>query len=325
MPTIDIHTHMLSEDWMALVKEHAGPEIYFQPAPDGGEILMEDGAVSFTTCPEMFDYSLRIKDMDEAGIDISVVSLTAPSVYWGSADVSTKAAQKINDDMQQAQTAYPDRIRYFATLPWQFPELALEELARACDNGAVGVMVLATIRGTPLTDPALASIWEEIDRRGLPVLVHPATPPGAGEMDLGRMLPSVGFTFDTSLAISRLILDGFLDRHQNLSLIAAHGGGTLPYLAGRLDLFFEKRFRPEEKKITDPPSHHLSRIYYDSIVYQPTCLKLCIEMGGPERVLFGTDYPHPAEIPFLMEMVDDLPAEQAAAVRGGNAMRLFKL
>ncbi len=325
MTTVDIHTHMLSEAWMSLVQEHAGPEIFFKPAPDGGDVLVEEGAVSFTTCPEMFDCALRIKDMDEAGIDVSIVSLTAPSVYWGSSEVSAQAARQINDDVQQAQTTYPDRLRYFATLPWQFPELAVAELARACQNGAVGVMVLATIRGIPLIDPSLEPIWQEIDRRGLPVLVHPAPPPGTPDMDLGRLLPSVGFTFDTSLAISRMILDGFLDRYPNLSIIAAHGGGTLPYLAGRLDLFFEKRFRPEDKKIAEPPSQHLSRIYYDSIVYQPTCLKLCIEMGGPERVLFGTDYPHPAEIPFLMAMVDDLPADQTAAVRGGNALRLIKL
>jgi aminocarboxymuconate-semialdehyde decarboxylase len=227
--------------------------------------------------------------------------------------------------MQQGQAAYPDRIRYFATLPWQHAELAVEELARACDNGAVGVMVLANIRGMTLIDPSFSLIWKEIDRRGLPVLVHPTTPPGTPDMGLGRLLPSVGFTFDTSLAISNMIMDGFLDQYPNLSIIASHGGGTLPYLAGRLDLFFEKRYRPEERKIAEPPSQHLGRIYYDSIVYQPTCLKLCVEMGGPERVLFGTDYPHPANIPYLMDLVDDLPRDQVAAVKGGNAVRLFKL
>ena len=325
MTCIDVHTHMISENWIGLVREHGAPHFAFQPAPDGGSTLVEDGAVSFTTCPEMFDYDLRVKDMDAEGIDISIVSLTAPSVYWGTADVSAAAARAINDDMQQGQAAYPDRIRYFATLPWQHAELAVEELARACDNGAVGVMVLANIRGVTLIDPSFSLIWKEIDRRGLPVLVHPTTPPGTPDMDLGRLLPSVGFTFDTSLAISNMIMDGFLDQYPNLSIIASHGGGTLPYLAGRLDLFFEKRYRPEERKIAEPPSQHLGRIYYDSIVYQPTCLKLCVEMGGPERVLFGTDYPHPANIPYLMDLVDDLPRDQVAAVKGGNAVRLFKL
>ena len=242
MTTVDIHTHMISEDWVRMVREHGGSEIYFNPAPQGGDVLMEDGAPSYVTVPEMFDYSLRIRDMDAAGIDISIVSLTSPSVYWGTSEISAKAAQIINDDMQSAQMSYPDRIRYFATLPWQHPELAVAELERACGNGAVGVMVLANIRGKALTDGDLSPIWREIDRRGLPVLVHPATPPGVKDMDLGRLLPTAGFTFDTTLAISRMILDGFLDQYPNLSIIASHGGGTLPYLAGRLDLFFEIMF-----------------------------------------------------------------------------------
>ena len=112
--------------------------------------------------------------------------------------------------MYIAQKIYPDRIRYFATLPWQYPKSALTELARACENGAVGVMVLANIQGKKLIDPDLKPIWREIDRRGLPVLIHPATPPGSRDMELGRLLPTLGFTFDTSLAISRMIFDGFL-------------------------------------------------------------------------------------------------------------------
>ena len=142
---------------------------------------------------------------------------------------------------------------------------------------------------------------------------------------MGRLLPTVGFTFDTALAVGRMILDGFLDRYPNLKLIAAHGGGTLPYLAGRMDLFFEQRTPPAERKIAEPPSTYLARIHYDSIVFQPTALKLVLEMGGAGQVMFGTDYPHPADIPLLLALVDDLPAKDAAAVKGGNATRLFGL
>ena len=96
---------------------------------------------------------------------------------------------------------YPDRIRYFATLQWQYPRSAMTELARVCENGAVGVMVLANIQGKKLIDPDLKPIWREIDRRGLLVLIHPATTHGSRDMELGRLLPTLGFTFGTSLAI----------------------------------------------------------------------------------------------------------------------------
>ena len=92
-----------------------------------------------------------------------------------------------------------------------------------------------------------------------------------------------------------------------------------------MDLFFEKRLPLKERNIQGPPSHYLRRIYYDSVVYQPSCLSLCIEMGGSRQVLFGTDYPHPTNIPFLMEIVDNLPNNESAAIKGGNAVNLFNL
>ena len=141
--------------------------------------------------------------MDAAGIDVSIVSLTCPNVYWGGEDVSSEAARESNASMAEAQRVHGDRIRWFASLPWEYPERAVEELARSCDEGAVGVMVIANVAGRSLTEPAFAPIWAEIDRRALPVLVHPGEPPGADLMDMGSydLSWSVGFMFDTTLAI----------------------------------------------------------------------------------------------------------------------------
>src|SRR5262249_11130949 len=164
--------------------------------------------------PGHFDYDLRIRHMDSAGVDVSIVSLTCPNVYWGGEDVSVAAARESNDSMAEAERAYPGRIRWFTSLPWQYPERAVEELRRTVDNGAGGGMVLANLAGRSLTEDAFAPVWAEIDRRALPVLVHPAEPPGADLMDLGRydLTWSVGFIFDTTLAVTRLVFDGFLDR-----------------------------------------------------------------------------------------------------------------
>ncbi len=323
MNVIDIHTHVLSEDFLALLREHGAPDFVLKPGPDGFETLIDLGVPSYTVCREMLDYGLRFKDMDSEGIDLSVISLSAPSAIWGTAEISLRAAQAMNDHMAQAQAAYPDRIRWFATLPWQYSDLALTELDRAVEAGAAGVFVLANLAGRTLVDPLFAPIWEAIDERALPVLLHPTTPPGMQEMEMGRLLPVVGFTFDTSLAVGRMVLDGFLDRYADLKLIACHAGGTLPYLAGRLDLFFNKRIPPEERKIAELPSEHLRRIYYDSITFHPLALKLLIDVGGADKVMFGTDYPHPADIPFLRGIVEDLPADQAKAVLGENARRVF--
>jgi aminocarboxymuconate-semialdehyde decarboxylase len=214
------------------------------------------------------------------------------------------------------------------SLPWQHAKFALTELKRACDElGAVGVMQLANVDGVSLTDGRFAPIWKEIDRRGLPVLIHPSAPPGTKQLDVMKynLIASVGFMFDTSLAVSRMIFDGFFDRYPDLKLIAAHGGGTLPYLAGRLDICFDNMPACREK-ISRKPSAYLKRIFYDSVVFQQESLELAINVGGADKVLYGSDYPHNiGDMKGCLARVDALPPEQRDAVRGGNAMRIFNL
>jgi aminocarboxymuconate-semialdehyde decarboxylase len=278
--------------------------------------------------PGMFDYEARIRAMDAAGVDLAIVTLTSPNVYFGSGKVSLEAARLVNDDMAEQQRRYPERLRFMCSLPWQHPKLALAELRRACDElGAVGVMVLANVDGVSLTDRRFAAIWREIDRRGLPVLVHPTAPPGTKQLDVAKynLIASVGFMFDTSLAVSRMIFDGFFDRYANLKLIAAHGGATLPYIAGRLDICFENMPACREK-IRDKPSAYLRRIYYDSVVFQQESLELAIKVGGEDKVLYGSDFPHNiGDMKGCLARVDALPAAQRDAVRGGNAQRIFRL
>lgn len=327
MSVIDIHTHMFGESWLQMLKTHASPTYGSEDMPDGRNYLMEKGAPACAFEPEAFDYDLRIKAMDQNKIDVSVVSLTSPNVFWGGPDISLQTAQLTNDEMKAGQTAYPDRIRYLASIPWQYPELALAELNRCHQEGAVGVMALANVQGNHLIDPQFEPIWQEIDRLGLPVLVHPTAPFGAkeAEFSLERILmPGVGFMFDTTLALARMVVDGFFDRFPNLKIIASHGGGYLPYVSGRLDVFFEVETLVNTK-ISDPPSTYLDRIFYDSIVYDPGALDLCIDIAGSENVMFGTDFPMPANIPKLFSLIDRLPGDQVSAIKGGNAERIFQL
>lgn len=324
---VDVHTHMLNQAWVNQLKSHGAPRYSVKPVAGGQEAVHLDGAPFMTLTPGMFDYDLRIKAMDDAGVDIAIVSLTCPNVFWGSAETSAETARLINDDMANAQSRYPDRIRWFATLPWQHGELALKELARAIDKGAIGIMVLANIGGIALTDRAFAPIWKEIERRDLPVLIHPTAPPGLGEMQMTayNLVASIGFMFDTTLAVTRMIYDGFFDRFPQVKVIASHGGGTLPYLAGRLDICFDN-MPACRAKISRRPSEYLRQVYYDSVVHRQDVLELCIAVGGVDRVLYGSDYPHNiGDMKGCLARVDALPPDQRKAVRGGNAKRIFKL
>ncbi len=136
---------------------------------------------------------------------------------------------------------------------------------------------------------------------------------------------TVGFMFDTTLAITRMVFDGFLDRYPNLKIIASHAGATLPYLAGRLDRSFEMTI-PSKEVITTPPSQYLRRIYYDAVTYGQGALALCIDVGGADKVMYGSDYPHDiGDMAGCLARVDALPAAVRDKVRSGNAARIFGL
>jgi aminocarboxymuconate-semialdehyde decarboxylase len=328
MAVIDVHTHMLTEDYLSLLDRHGAPQYRRTIDAAGVDTIRCDDAPFFTLDPAMWDYDRRIRDMDAAGVDLAIVSLTCPNAFFGDADISLEAARGVNDSMAEQQTLRPDRIRWLASLPWQFPKFAVAELERAVYAGAVGVMVIETIGGRPLTDPAYADIWTEIDRRELTVLVHPGPPVGAARLGLAdyALVPSAGFPFDTTAAFARLVLDGFLDRYARLKLIAAHGGGALPYLAARLDRCHE-RLPACREVVTARPSEYLQRIWYDAVLYAPSALALCIEIAGSdERVLYGSDYPHNiGDMTGCLARIDALPAASARRLRGANATRLFNL
>ena len=328
MPVIDVHTHMTTRSYIELLRERGGPNYELRKTKAGQDTVFYRGSPFYTLLEPMWDYDLRIRDMDKAGVDLAIVSLTSPNAYWGDRETQIKAAQIVNDSMAEEQRKRPDRIRWFASLPFLQAEDAKAELARCLKNGAVGVMVIANIAGETLTDPRFAPVWQAIDDAALPVLVHPSAPAGSKELKLDEfsLVAPVGFMFDTTLAFARMIYAGFLDKYPNLKLIASHGGAALPYIAGRLDQCW-KMIPACGEVIKEKPSNYLQRIWYDAVVYEPRALDMCIEVaGGPDRVLYGSDYPHNiGDMAGCLARVNARPTGEAAKIAGTNARALFRL
>lgn len=324
MAIIDVHTHAYTREYLELLRSRGG--VYsLKMRPDGKEEIFRGDTPVALPQPGHLDYDLRIRQMDEHRIDVAIVSLTCPNCYWGGEQTSVEVARQSNDSMAAAQKKYPGRILWYTSLPWEYPKRAVEELTRTMDNGASGVMVLANIQGRSLTDPFFAPIWQAIDDRGLPVLVHPTDPPGAGAMDMGKydLSWAVGFMADTTLCFARMIFDGFLDLYPNMKLIASHGGGTLPYLVGRFDKGDEVEL-PSRRRIRERPSAYLKRIWYDSICYSAQALNYLISIVGVDRVLYGTDYPHQVhDMAGMLAKTEVMPPADRYAIREGNASRLF--
>lgn len=327
-PVIDVHTHMLTRKWLDMLSEHGGDYLQYKINPATGRMcIFKDGAPFMTPNDAMSDYDLRIKKMNEAKVDVAIVSLTCPNVFFGSGEISLAAAQDNNNSMAAAKTQYPDRIRWFASLPWQYADLAVSELGRVMANGASGVVVLGNIGGKPLTDPAFAPIWKALDDRSVTVFIHPTAPPGIGAMGMDQfnLTPPIGFTFDTSLAVARMVLDGFFDRYPSVKIIAGHGGGTIPYLAGRMDFCWQNHPAASER-ISQPPSEYLKRVYADAVLFRQDALELAVSVFGEDNVMYGSDYPHAiGDMVGCLARVNDLSGGRKNKVRGRNAEKVFQL
>jgi aminocarboxymuconate-semialdehyde decarboxylase len=174
VPVIDVHTHMYTRRWLDALKASGDADTVVVPGTP--ESISYRGVNYAILAANLFDWQERIARMDAAGVDIAVISLTAPNVYWGTAQQSTAAARIVNDEYAEAQARWPGRIRWFASLPWDDADRAVAELHRAIAAGAVGVCMLTNIKGQELIDAKFAPVWAEIDRLDVPVFIHPTTP-----------------------------------------------------------------------------------------------------------------------------------------------------
>jgi aminocarboxymuconate-semialdehyde decarboxylase len=326
---IDVHTHMYTRGWQEAVHNANDPHIKLSPGPNGLDSMFYMWSNVGVLGNEMFDWDARIRKMDDAGVDLALISLSSPNVFLAEREHSLKAARAANDDFAAAAAKHPGRIKWMASLPWDFPSDALGELRRAKDAGAVGICTLTNIVGTPLTDERYRVIWAEIESMGLPVFIHPTLPkvdygliyPGGG----GALANAVGFTTETTLCFGRMIFEGFLDRYPGLKLIACHGGGTLPYLAARFDRVWEQMSGPSTKPSKEPPSHYIKhRLYYDSILYDQETLAFLVSYVDKDRVMYGSDYPFSlGDMPGILGRVNQLSPKDRDAVRSANALKLF--
>jgi aminocarboxymuconate-semialdehyde decarboxylase len=146
----------------------------------------------------------------------------------------------------------------------------------------------------------------------------------AMQMHEFQLTASIGFTFDTTLAVSRMLYDGFFDRYTKLKIIASHGAGALPYLIGRLDQC-HRHIPACRTKTHASPSSYMGRVFADSVVFTQQALDLCLEAFGDDQVLFGSDYPHTIGDPVgCLARVNSLLGARRERVRGGNAQRIFR-
>ena len=273
------------------------------------------------------DLDEKIRAMDEAGVDMHAFSLTTPGVHIEARERGIALARIVNDAFAAAVARYPGRFAALAALPLQDPAAAVVELERAVGMGHRGVLVFSNINGRTLDEEEYFPLWQRIAELDVPAFIHPTNPPALGQLANYRLTALMGFQFDTTAAVTRLIFAGVLERLPNLKLVVGHLGGTIPFLAERIERGYE--VYPECRlHISRSPREYFKRIYIDTVNFDPAALQLGLAFAGPEHIVFGSDYPHQVGyIDRALNAVRNMPvgpAEQAR-ILGGNAAALLKL
>ena len=203
---------------------------------------------------------------------------------------------------------------------------AIGEIAER--RGLAGAVSGHAIAGRTLDDEGLEPVWEALERTRVPLLLHPHHGSAMEELHgFGHALPvAVGFPVETTIAVARLAYGGVLHRHPDLRIIASHGGGTLPYLAGRLDAGW--RSDPSlSTRAPSPPSSVLGRLFLDAVLYHPRALRAAADLVGIEHLAFGTDHPFSIADPVAnLAAIDEAFMESDAdRVLAGTTLELFGL
>lgn len=326
-PVIDVHTHILAEDTIRLLQKEA-PSIGLKLQPvDAESAVLEVAGVAYKPFPRGgFDNARRLMDMDATGIDVQVLSGT-PQTYLYNQDAALTAATAAlqNDQIAALAAAHPDRFMGIATLPMQAPEKAAAELKRAMrEKGLRGAMIGSNINGKNLDDPALEPLWAAAAELGAFIFIHPVGVAGADRLKSYYLVNLIGNPVDTTIAAASLVFGGVLDRHPGLKICLAHGGGFVPYQAGRWAHGWKVRPEPQVT-LKHSPEPDLSRFLYDTITHSDPSLEFLVKTAGADRVLLGSDYPYDMGIYDGVQRVRGLPIPEADrnAILGGRAAVLL--
>ena len=206
----DLHTHYYPAAYFDKIRDLPS-EFSFDKSPSGQTIIKYRGARFFGVTPPMTDVAQRLEDMDRVGIDVEVVSLSTPNVFFTDAHHQPEIARMTNDAYAELIAQHPTRFKGFASIPMDAPDAALNELHRAIDELKLnGVILLSNIGGKPLTSPEYRPFFAEANRMKLCILLHPMLPANTEPFREYVLGPIVGFMFDTTLAVARMCFDGML-------------------------------------------------------------------------------------------------------------------
>ena len=307
--TIDTHHHIL-------------PDFFWQETNDSHDPV---GGLA----PLQWSKEAMLSFMDDAGIDVAVMSVSTPGVHLGDSEQARSLARRCNEFAAELVHARPDRFASFACLPLPDIDASLAELSYALDVLKLDGLVLFTnSRGVYLGDATLEPVFEELERRQSVVFVHPNPAPDAAAHLLGLPDNLIDFPTDTNRAVAQPHYTNRFARTRNVKYIFSHAGGSIPYLAARFAIIDEMGFIAGAEQ-RGAAADMFRRMYWDTALStSDPVLRMLRDVAGIDQVLFGTDFPYlrrDLAVNAKQRLLDssELSQLEKPAVLGGNAARLF--
>jgi len=324
---IDVHNHFYPNILLKRLETHglvAG--ITLENDERGNQILVQHGKRVFTITPPMNNINQRIKDMEQAGFDMQILSLALPplDIFPGAMDETL--ARAVNDELAQICHDHPSHFMAFATLPFLDLERTVRELERCVDELKFqGAVIGSNINGIGLDDKILYPFYERMSDYDLPIHIHPRAPADKGNYKDYRLGVMIAFEMDLCIAVVRLVMGGVMERFPTIKFIVSHLGGAIPYLAERIQDCYEAY--PEcQENISSPALDYLKRFYYDAVSFFEPALMCAYSFVGAERLVLGSDYPHViGNIEEAITSIEELniPQTDKKMIYSGNILRLI--
>ncbi len=311
---IDVHGHYFPTDYLDMLDRFGGPGT----GTGSARAVPADGSPA--------ELESRFGMMDRAGMHIQVLSAAPQLPYFENRDQAVSSARFINDAYAEMVARHPDRFAAYAVTPLPHVDESIEEIGRALDTlGMVGVTMGTSVMDRSVADPEFDPFWEELDRRGAILFLHPSGLGACSPLIEGGLTWPIGATIEDTMVVAHLMEQAIPVRYPRVRIIVPHLGGETSMLIRRLNNQ-KFMFLPDE---AEQPSVTARRLWYDTVShgYAPA-LKMAVDAFGADRMVLGTDFPYLIGDVFqnAVDYISEaLPAEQAEAIQDLNAQALFQL